>query len=332
MKEVLRCALSRAIVSSGSSAVIRAMFPKSGSLILYGHRVENDDEGYLQGLSPSWFAEQIEYLTRHFEIIPLSYFVSCFESGRDAPSNSVVLTFDDGFRDNYENAFPVLERHAVPATIFVVTDCLSSGQLPWPQRLGYLFQLASNKCFRHDLVGGVEHDLTGPGRRETYLIVKRVLGTMDHRGRERSIEELSEVLDVEPPRDRMLTWAQAREMKAKGIEFGAHTFSHPLLANVPREEARWEMEKSLGDLQEHMGIERPSFCFPGGSYDAALVEMVKALGFRSVFQSSPRLRVNSPATTDQFALSRVGLPNAPSYILEAELDGPFHAVRRLYRR
>jgi len=131
----------------------------------------------------------------------------------------------------------------------------------------------------------------------------------------------------------MLTWDQARAMQASGlVEFGAHTVSHPLMAHLSLEEAVWELEQSRNDLKKYLSVSRPSFAFPGGSFNASLVEMVKAMGFRSVFQSRPDLRFNSPGTTDQFALSRVGLPNAPSYILEAELDGIFHPIRRLYRR
>jgi peptidoglycan/xylan/chitin deacetylase (PgdA/CDA1 family) len=149
--------------------------------------------------------------------------------------------------------------------------------------------------------------------------------------REQELARISELLEVEAPRDRMLTWEQAREMQAAGVEFGAHTYSHSLLSLQTPDEARWEMERTLEDLRFKLGVANPSFAFPGGSYDAALVDLARALGFRSVFQKNRRLRVNSLETTNQFALSRVGLPNAPAHVLEAELDGPFHFLRGLYR-
>jgi len=165
------------------------------------------------------------------------------------------------------------------------------------------------------------------------LIVKKRLGSLPQTLREQALERLAGVLKVEPPRDRMLRWEDAREMQATGlVEFGAHTVSHPWMEHISPEEARWELERSRDALRQNLGVDRPPFAFPGGSFNATLVEMVKSLGFRSVFQSRPDLRINSPATTDQFALSRVGLPNAPAFILEAELDGPLHPIRRIYRR
>lgn len=73
------------------------------------------------------------------------------------------------------------------------------------------------------------------------------------------------------------------------------------------------------------------FCFPAGSHNAELMAMVPRLGFRSVFQPSPRHRVNNLQTADPFSLGRMGLPNAPAVFLEAEVDGPLHPVRRVLR-
>ena len=333
MKEFIRSAGSRVVVSSGISSAGRRIFPKLGSIILYGHRVKDDAEGYLTGLCPLWFAEQIEYITRHYEVISLVDLAKCFEKCQIPPKNSVVLTFDDGFRDNFDHAFPILQKYKIPATIFLVTGCLSTGDLPWSQQLGYVFQQTAKRSFQHHVVDGEYYAMTTSAERErAYAAVKGRMRQMGRAQRDSLLLEIRNELNVETPRDRMLTWDQACEMQSAGIDFGAHTFSHPLLANIDPREAKWEMERSMEDLRDRLGLSWPSFCFPSGSYSSALVDMVKSLGFRSVFQSRPGLRVNSPAVNDQFTLSRVGLPNAPSHFLEAELDGPFHLVRNLYRR
>ncbi|MFC2171118.1 polysaccharide deacetylase family protein [Acidobacteriota bacterium] len=297
------------------------------------HRISDNDEGYLEGLRPTYFAEQIKYLTRHYEILSLNELVRCFEQHREIPANSVVLTFDDGFRNNLEHAVPVLAHHRVPATIFLVTGSVSSGKLPWSQLLGYLFQHTTVSTLQHSLIESTGLELTTvEKRKKAYLQVKLVMKRVSRIERERYLHQLSELLEVEPPLDRMLTWEQVRELQTKNIEFGAHTFSHPLLANLTRQEARWEMEKSRFDLERELSIQRPLFAFPAGSYNDELVHMAISLGFRSFFQRNRRLRINNLTSTTQYSLSRVGLPNAPAYVLEAELDGPLHAVRRLYRK
>jgi peptidoglycan/xylan/chitin deacetylase (PgdA/CDA1 family) len=327
-KDVVRSAVSRAVVGMGLAAIGRSLFPKDGTTILYGHRIADDDEGYLQGLPPRFLEAQIEYLTRHYEVVPLRVVTECLEEGRPVPRRAVVLTFDDGFRDNLDPGASILARHRVPATVFVVTGALTTGAVPWSQRLGFLFQHTKETELRHRLAGADAIDLsTGPARRAAYITVKTPIGAMGREERERALDELSACLGVEPPLDRMLSWDDARELQANGIEIGAHTYSHSLLAMMSRAEARWELERCREDLREKLGIERPPFCFPAGSMNAALVDMVREVGFRSAFQPARSSRVNSESTADPFSLCRIGLPNAPAVELEAELDGPLRAMR-----
>ncbi len=337
MKEILRILITRAVVHSGLTTLGRRLFPKRGAVIFYGHRVAADDEGYLEGLRPEWLDDQLAYLTRHYEIIRLSDLLRCFEERRPVPERAAVLTFDDGFRDNLTRALPVLQRHGVTATVFVVTGCAANGALPWPQRLGWLFQ----RTPRPELVIRLEETGLPPlelplnttaARRRACLKVKEFLTRQPRAVRESWLARLSRELEVEPPRDRMLSWKDLRELQVAGWELGAHTVSHPWLARIPFEEARWEMERCRADLREHLGIEHPPFCFPAGSFTPELMRLAKSLGFRSAFQPNPPHRVNTLENSHPFALGRLGLPNAPAVYLEAELDGPLPVVRRLWRR
>ena len=152
---------------------------------------------------------------------------------------------------------------------------------------------------------------------------------MSRRMREQFLDELSDKLGVEAPLNRMLSWDDAHELQERGIELGAHTYSHSLLANLPIDEARWEMERSRDDLRERLGIQRPPFCFPAGSVTPALIDLARKLGFRSAFQPDRHRRPNTLENADPFSLRRVGLPNGPAVELEAELDGPLNAMRRI---
>ena len=331
MKEALRTLISRTLVASGTTALGRAWGNHDGAVILYGHRVSDDDEGYMQGLPPKYLDDQLAYICRHYEIISLETLVSCLETGRPVPHKSIVLTLDDGFRDNYDNAFPLLQKYGVPATIFLVTGSIETGQLPWSQRLGYLFQHTQARSFTHGLLAE-ELPLSSPAeRRRAYLAIKAHVRQKGMAERERMLDEISGSLGVEPPADRMMTWDHAREMYAAGIEMGAHTVSHPLLANIDPAEARLEMERSRAAIVENLGLEHPKFCFPAGSWNASLVRTARELGFRSLFIPARKRVVNQAGRVDPFSMGRMGIPNSPGYILEAELDGPLRLARRLYR-
>ena len=336
-KESLRWALSHAVVHAGVSAAGRRLFPNSGALILYGHRVAGDEEGYLDGLPPQWLDQQLAYLTRHFRPITLSALLACYEEGRVVPPRSFVLTFDDGFRDNLTVALPILERWGVTATVFAVTGCVTTGQLPWSQRLGYIFQhtTRSELVFTPPTASPTQHRFaldTPVARRRAYLAVKDPLKLLPRVQRDEVIESLAADLEVAPPTDRMLSWADLRALMAAGWEVGAHTVSHPWLACIPSTEAEEELVRCREDLRQHLGVDNAPFCFPAGSWTPDLLALVRRLGFRGAFRPNPPHRVNTLANSDPFHLGRAGLPNAPAVFLEAELDGPFRAFRRLYRR
>ncbi len=334
VKVLARRIVSRAAVASGWCAVQRRVMRKEGAYIFYGHRVATDDEGYLQGLRPEWLDAQLAYLTRHYEVLSLSELVRYFETRQPVPPRSAVITFDDGFRDNLTTALPILQKYRVPATIFLVTGCISSGELPWPQYLGYLFQHTSRTAVVATVAGArQELDLgTTLSRRQAYLLVKDVLGRLPRSERERQLKQWCRLLDVDPPCDRMLSWSEVEEMRTAGVEFGAHTYSHPWLAFIPPDEAREEIERSRDDLATRLGVVRPPFCFPGGSFTEELMALVPQMGFASCFRPSPRHRVNSLATATAFSLGRLGLPNGPAAELVAEIDGPLPTFRRWFRR
>ena len=153
VKEVVRGAASQVVVRTGVATLVRSLFPRRGTVVLFGHRIAADDEGYLQGLRPEWLVEQLQYLTRHFEVIPLAELVRCYEQRTPVPHRSVVLTFDDGFRDNLDPGLSILRRFRVPATVFLVTGSISSGELPWSQRLGFLFQRTTVAEVQHRILG-----------------------------------------------------------------------------------------------------------------------------------------------------------------------------------
>ncbi|MDI5920856.1 polysaccharide deacetylase family protein [Halomonas sp. LR5S13] len=304
---------------------------RQGTLILYGHRIAGDDEGYLQGLREDWFAEQITYLARHYEFISLDTLVECLEQGKPPPHRSVVLTLDDGFRDNLETAFPILESYRIPATIFVVTRSLANGELPWSERLGTLLQRTREPRVAHPKLAEVCFPLGQPRqRREAYSRIKDSIAHLTRGERDAFLEDLAEQLEVSQPRNRMLTWEEARFLMSRGIDIGGHSYSHALLGRVSGREARHEIERCKSDLCRHLSLKAPHFCFPGGSQNDAVRQIVRSTGFRSFFRSSSGLRYNEPSSVTPFSMSRVGLPNAPAYHLEAELDSGFHPVRQWY--
>ena len=89
MKERLRDLASRLLVGSGATRLGRHWGDRDGTFVFYGHRVADDDEGFFQGLPPRWLRDQLAYLTRHYEVIPLRTLVACIEEGHAASPDEI---------------------------------------------------------------------------------------------------------------------------------------------------------------------------------------------------------------------------------------------------
>ena len=322
MKATLRSTLSRAVVYGGVSAASRAVFPKRGAVVFYAHRLATDSLGFLLALRPDWFEEQIAHLARHYRFISLDELAAHYATRTPIPKNTAVMTFDDGFKDNLDVGLPILRKYGVPATIFVVTRSAETGELPWPQRLGYVYQHAPAESL------GLPASVTYEERRQAFLQVRSEMFPLHREKRDAHIQALADQHGVVLPMDKVLRWDDLREMAQYDVVAGAHTYSHPWLGFIPREEARRELEKCRDDLRDNLGIENAPFCFPAGSCNPGLVELVEEVGFSCSFLPNLPYRVNTLHNADAYSLSRIGLPMAPAVELESYLDGPIYPVRR----
>lgn len=329
-KDYIRYIISKIIVNTGMCKLSRFLYPKDGCIILYGHRVEGNDEGFLSGLHVDDFESIIKYLSKYYHFISLSELVECYRYKKKVPKMSVVLTFDDGFKDNYINALPIMEKYNVPSTIFLATGCIDSGRLPWPQRLGYIIQRTGKKFFPKDNYNENEIFLgNNEDRRKVTKHFRKKLSTLSAVSREKYIDELSAILEVTEPSDRMLTWEQVKEMKVKGVTFGAHSVSHSLLGQIEFNEAKEEIDQSAKRVKEVLEINSLPFAFPGGSISQELVDYVRERNFDCLFMPGRSYRVNTLQNTTRYSLARIGIINGSSDIMQAELDGPLNIIRNI---
>lgn len=130
---MVRSRTSRALRTAASEAavLVRRLRPgRSGTLrVIYYHRI--DDEPHRSCVPTRAFAEQMALLRREgFHVLPLPAVRAHLDAKRDFPERSVVVTFDDGFADNYTNAFPVLQKEEIPATVFLTVDYIGTDELP----------------------------------------------------------------------------------------------------------------------------------------------------------------------------------------------------------
>jgi peptidoglycan/xylan/chitin deacetylase (PgdA/CDA1 family) len=239
----------------------------SGSLqILTYHRVNDERDPFFPGVPTAVFAAQMEYLARNFTVCNLDDAVDAL-GRRDVPPNAVAVTFDDGYRDNYVHAFPILRAFGVPATVFLATDVIGSGRMLWHDRVFTAFR-QTRKTVLHDGAGRTSYVLTTTADRlAAQLKVLELLRRLEEGERTVWIDRLIEQLDVREPEDGtglMLAWDEVEAMSRQGVTFGSHTATHPILSrlSVPRQVE--EVVRSKEAIERHTGRPVRSFAYPNG--------------------------------------------------------------------
>jgi len=291
--------------------------------ILMYHRFSATPEPFK--VSQNTFEQQIRFLKRKYNIIKFSDYVRCMTGKLNSlPRNSLIITIDDGYEDNYLYAFPVLKKYNIPATIFLTTDFIFRQAWLWPNKLEYILKSSSKSHFVFTInakkinlsVGSFEdwhrsqltifNELRKPGVR-----INEVL------------DDLADFLNVDVPscvteQFKPLYLDNIREMQQNHITFGSHTCSHPILSNLDKTTLIHELSDSKNELESALSTPVNVLCYPNGTkedFSKTVVDVAVKCGYKAGVTTIPA--TNNPICTNPFLLSRYSLNTAiPHYIMK----------------
>jgi peptidoglycan/xylan/chitin deacetylase (PgdA/CDA1 family) len=297
------------ILEAYSSA--RKGLTKSNVAILIYHRVcPKKDEWSLESLSPESFEKQMKYFAQNYEILSLDQLVESIKAGKSFPEKAVVITFDDGYKDNYLYAYPVLRKYNLPATIFITTGYIGGSEPFWWDKVAYIIAKTSIKELDLKDLGDYSI-LSKIDKTRANLIICDKLKKLPDIKRISVIEKLLGICQVDIPYDLgknlILSWKEIEEMDNTGIAFGAHSVNHPILTNMPLEKSKIEIVQSKKDIEEKLGKKVTAFSYPNGNFNAEIVELIRKSGFTcavSVYPDVPPRLITKKDSV--FSLSRIG--------------------------
>jgi peptidoglycan/xylan/chitin deacetylase (PgdA/CDA1 family) len=289
--------------------------------ILCYHRIGTGGIPLFSDLPPAVFEAQVKFLRRHYRIVSLSQLCDEIErpsrpphqgqAGQaDQAGQAIAITFDDGYKDLYFEALPILQKYKVPATIFLPVTSIEKNEPLWYDRIFLLFTV-----FPGDRIQ-VECDrprtFALPNQSARIAAAAEVIGwlrTLPEDQRKRECERLESKAELprEMLKDRMLTWDQIREMRAASVEFGAHTLTHPVVSRLTQEQLEHEIVDSKSILEARINEGVQHFAFPFGKAadcGSAAFSVISKAGFRSA--SITEEGVNGPGS-NLLALNRVSL-------------------------
>lgn len=231
-------------------------------------------------VTPSSFRQHLRELKHLFELLPLSEWIERRNTGAPLPKRACAVTFDDGWLDNYEFAFPILQQEQVPATLFAVSHMVGTRSQFWPNRVARLISGRLNWQQENALNwirrAGGEWAQVPTGHEQLAHIIARLKQVSD--------AELKELLDtseqqlgltpMETPA--LVDWDQLRAMQNSGlVEIGSHTCNHfRLTHDLPPQIAEDEIIQSKKTLEQQLDRPVNLFCYPNGDATPHAIRLV----------------------------------------------------------
>lgn len=293
---------------------LRRRFDAGRASILYFHRFPQEQAAD--------FRRQCEYLAKHYRVLSMSQLAAAL-SERRLPPNAAVITVDDGHRDFYTCAFPILRELGLPALMYLPTAFLDGAWL-WFDRCQYVFLNSAVECAQWSGAGGLPGaslELGTPAARQLcFEQIARRIQWLPVKERDHAVDELAELLCVRTPEQpteeyAAMTWDQVRELARHRIEFGGHTVNHPILKTVTSEEAlEAEIAGCKRRIEQELQAPVDHFAYPSGlaeEVSQAAREMVAKTGYRT---ATTTVHGRTGTHDDLLWLPRVGCDPAVEWI------------------
>lgn len=325
--------MTHMLMVSGAGALVGTMLRrterKTGVLALAYHRIGNAARGGFDpdvfSATPEGFEQQIKLLKKDYDVITPAELSQAAKRGR---GSYALITFDDGYRDNYEVAFPILKAQNVPATFFISTGFLDQHKIAWWDEIAWMVRASRRRLvprsrWNHSAVFFDEPDRL-EAIRAILGIYKRLPGDHTDAFMDYLADATGSGRYAGDARNIWMTWDMVRDMAAGGMCIGGHTVNHPILSRLPRTRQSEEIAGCKQRIEQEINRPMKFFSYPRGKPDSFTDETRHCLreqaielafsyygGFQSFDAWQPydihRVGVEMDTTPDHFA-SVVAMP------------------------
>jgi len=269
----------------------RIILRKREVCVLALHRVLSGEEANhansLEGmvLKDVTFESMLDFISRNFRVISVEDFLRGVELGRADLKPWCLLTFDDGWRDNYTNAYPLLRKFKFPAAVFLVTGMVGTEGGFWVEQLRNGWKNPPQQRHMTEIIAEILP--RNAGNKEIGLEgIVEFVKQMSADARAKLLQQLlppDRFLGPAPETDRMMTWSEAAEMSRNGMEMGAHTVSHPILTHEDASTITMEVRSSKKTLAENLDRAGRAFAYPNGDWNERVRAEVQQAGYLCAF-------------------------------------------------
>jgi peptidoglycan/xylan/chitin deacetylase (PgdA/CDA1 family) len=249
---------------SGLSAAM-ARRQDCGRILMYHGIVEQEAQA---------LTAQLHFMARHFKVVSLETMVDRLANNAALETNEIVLTFDDGLRNNLSIVYPILQKLQMPATFFVCPQLVETETWLWNNEARCRLQTLSSPA-----LSDLSKSLRAPNDSSEKIIEwMKTLPLQERLEAEETIQRAT--VHFQPTAAQhaafdMMNWDDLRSLDPRLITVGSHTMSHPILTTLSDQQIETELVESGQSLEQHLQRSIDFFCYPNGSYDERAYEIAK---------------------------------------------------------
>jgi peptidoglycan/xylan/chitin deacetylase (PgdA/CDA1 family) len=262
------------LLKAGACHLFQYINRRSLTILLYHGVAPKHEQGIYnykgKNISPEAFRKQLSYIARHYTVLPLDESVQKLREN-NLPLHALAITFDDGYRNFYTHALPLLKEFNMPATVFLVTDFVLRKKPIWVDRLEYA--IGQKNAPREQRIAE-DTRIRGELKMLTTRECERRLEPIERQAGSTLEDFLAERAVYAP-----LNEGEIIDMRRAGITIGAHTKSHPSLPHLSELDAKEEIGGSKRALERHFGAISQLFCYPSGRWNETTERLVREAGF-----------------------------------------------------
>ena len=300
----------KTVYKTGGFSLASNLFTRR-TLILTYHRFSRSADPLR--VSRDEFERHLRYLKKHNTVLSLDEVIDASVNGHRMPKNPTVITIDDGYSDAYDIAFPLLKKHKLPATLYVITDFVDGKIWLWTDLMRYILNNTKKENLGVKFSNGKKLDVKLRDHSQRMRLADRVNGYLKkepNEAKDAKISEIAKSMDVEVPKKppsefASVDWKQISKMDKSVLKIGSHTVTHPILPNVGTEQLETELTQAKTKLEKKLNRPVKHFCYPNGSLNRKVRSAVKNAGYKSA--TTTKYGLNNKQI-DLFLLSRMDAP------------------------
>ncbi|MBZ0308392.1 MAG: polysaccharide deacetylase family protein [Anaerolineae bacterium] len=287
--------LAKVLYTVKADKLMNIYWGRSRLTVLAYHRIADsyapDFDFYAPNVSatPEMFERHLEYIGQHFNVVDIQAVVDFVENNKPLPDRPLLITFDDGYLDNYEAAFPALKKYGFPAVIFLMTRWMTqTHERPWWDECAYYFFHTPKTSADLPLIGKQDF----PTSQEKDMVREKLmkqLKLVSETEKRAYLNTLPQRLEVSAPQDKtpiFVNWDQVRELVANGVACQPHTVNHPILTRISAEQVDEEIKLSRDHIIQETGQQAVAFAYPNGriaDYNQAALDALRKYGYKVAF-------------------------------------------------